>query len=120
MTVNPLVHSIGIVSDSGRFSMSIASLWQRIQDFVKVGTEPGAIHRLTRKKATLFKETMTQESDFLIIGGGIMGLSIARELRKHFHGSRVVLIKRKTTAVSMPAVATAAFCTPVFTTPPTA
>lgn len=38
---------------------------------------------------------MTQESDFLIIGGGIMGLSIARELRKGFHGSRVVLIEKE-------------------------
>ena len=38
---------------------------------------------------------MAQESDFLIIGGGIIGLSIARELRKHFHGSRVILIEKE-------------------------
>ena len=38
---------------------------------------------------------MTSESDFLIIGGGIMGLSIARELRKSFHGSRVILIEKE-------------------------
>lgn len=38
---------------------------------------------------------MALESDFLIIGGGIMGLSIARELRKRFHGSSVVLIEKE-------------------------
>lgn len=38
---------------------------------------------------------MTIESDFLVIGGGVMGLSIARELRKRFHGSRVVLIEKE-------------------------
>jgi L-2-hydroxyglutarate oxidase LhgO len=38
---------------------------------------------------------MTLESDFLVIGGGIIGLSIARELRKSFHGSRVVLIEKE-------------------------
>jgi L-2-hydroxyglutarate oxidase LhgO len=38
---------------------------------------------------------MTHESDFLIIGGGIMGLSIARELRKSFHGSKVVVIEKE-------------------------
>lgn len=38
---------------------------------------------------------MALESDFLIIGGGIMGLSIARELRKSFHGSKVVLIEKE-------------------------
>ncbi len=38
---------------------------------------------------------MTVESDFLVIGGGIMGLSIARELRQRFNGSRVVLIEKE-------------------------
>ncbi len=38
---------------------------------------------------------MTLESDFLVIGGGIMGLSIARELRNSFHGSKVVLIEKE-------------------------
>ena len=38
---------------------------------------------------------MTVESDFLVIGGGIMGLSIARELRQRFAGSRVVLIEKE-------------------------
>jgi L-2-hydroxyglutarate oxidase LhgO len=38
---------------------------------------------------------MTLESDFLIIGGGIMGLSIVRELRKRFHGSKVILIEKE-------------------------
>lgn len=38
---------------------------------------------------------MTIESDFLVIGGGVMGLSIARELRKRFHGSRVVLVEKE-------------------------
>lgn len=34
-------------------------------------------------------------SDFLIIGGGIIGISIARELKKRFHGSQVVLIEKE-------------------------
>jgi L-2-hydroxyglutarate oxidase LhgO len=38
---------------------------------------------------------MTLESDFLVIGGGVMGLSIPRELRKRFHGSTVVLIEKE-------------------------
>ena len=38
---------------------------------------------------------MASESDFLVIGGGIMGLSIARELRKSFHGSKVMLIEKE-------------------------
>ena len=33
-----------IVSDSGRFSMSIATLWQLIQDFVKVDACPQTVH----------------------------------------------------------------------------
>ena len=36
------------------------------------------------------------ESDFLIIGGGIIGLSIARKLRKSFHGAKVILIEKET------------------------
>ena len=38
---------------------------------------------------------MTTETDFMIIGGGIMGLSIARELRRRFNGSRVILIEKE-------------------------
>ena len=38
---------------------------------------------------------MTHESDFLIIGGGIMGLSIARKLRTNFHDSKIVLIEKE-------------------------
>jgi len=38
---------------------------------------------------------MAIESDFLVIGGGIMGLSIARELHKTFHGSKVILIEKE-------------------------
>lgn len=34
--------------------------------------------------------------DFLIIGGGVIGLSIARELRKRKPGSRIVLIEKET------------------------
>jgi L-2-hydroxyglutarate oxidase LhgO len=41
------------------------------------------------------KEPMALELDFLVIGGGIMGLSIARELRKSFHGSKVILIEKE-------------------------
>ena len=36
-----------------------------------------------------------RNSDFLVIGGGIVGLSIARELRKKFHGAEVVLIEKE-------------------------
>lgn len=39
---------------------------------------------------------MEKESDFLVIGGGIIGISIARELRRRFHGSQVVLIDKET------------------------
>ena len=38
---------------------------------------------------------MTHESDFLIIGGGVIGLSIARELRNKFHGAKVILIEKE-------------------------
>ena len=38
---------------------------------------------------------MAAESDFLVIGGGIIGLSIARELRRKFHVARVVLIEKE-------------------------
>jgi L-2-hydroxyglutarate oxidase LhgO len=38
---------------------------------------------------------MAHESDFLIIGGGIMGLSIARKLRNYFHDSKIVLIEKE-------------------------
>lgn len=34
-------------------------------------------------------------SDFLVIGGGIIGVSIARELKKIFHGSKVVVIEKE-------------------------
>lgn len=38
---------------------------------------------------------MTLQSDFLVIGGGILGLSIARELHRSFHGSKVILIEKE-------------------------
>ncbi len=38
---------------------------------------------------------MTHASDFLIIGGDVMGQSIARELRNNFHGAKVVLIEKE-------------------------
>ena len=34
-------------------------------------------------------------SDFLVIGGGIIGISIARELKNRFHGSKVILIEKE-------------------------
>ena len=34
-------------------------------------------------------------SDFLIIGGGIIGLSISRELRKRFHDAKIILIEKE-------------------------
>src|SRR5438067_7996783 len=37
---------------------------------------------------------MTQ-ADFLVIGGGVVGLSIARELKSRFSGSRVTLIEKE-------------------------
>lgn len=33
--------------------------------------------------------------DFLIIGGGIIGLSIARELKRQFHDARLVLVEKE-------------------------
>jgi len=33
--------------------------------------------------------------DFLIVGGGIIGLSIARELKKRHHGARILLIEKE-------------------------
>ena len=33
--------------------------------------------------------------DFLVIGGGIIGISIARELKSRFHGSKVILIEKE-------------------------
>ena len=34
-------------------------------------------------------------SDFLIIGGGIIGVCIARELGKRYHGAKIVLIEKE-------------------------
>ncbi|MBE9594532.1 MAG: FAD-dependent oxidoreductase, partial [Proteobacteria bacterium] len=34
-------------------------------------------------------------SDFLVIGGGVIGISVARELRKRFSDSRVTLIEKE-------------------------
>ncbi len=36
-----------------------------------------------------------RSSDFLVIGGGIIGISIARKLKKRFHGSKVILIEKE-------------------------
>lgn len=33
--------------------------------------------------------------DFLVVGGGIMGISLARELKTRFHGAKVVLIEKE-------------------------
>jgi L-2-hydroxyglutarate oxidase LhgO len=35
------------------------------------------------------------ETDFLVVGGGIIGLSVARELKRRHHGARVVLIEKE-------------------------
>ena len=34
-------------------------------------------------------------SDFLIIGGGIIGICVARELKKRFQGSKIILIEKE-------------------------
>jgi len=39
---------------------------------------------------------MLQESDFLVIGGGVIGISIARELRRRHHGARVQVLEKET------------------------
>ena len=36
-----------------------------------------------------------QECDFLVAGGGILGLSIARELQRRYHQSKVILIEKE-------------------------
>ena len=33
--------------------------------------------------------------DFLVIGGGIMGLTVAKNLKKTFHGSKVILLEKE-------------------------
>ena len=39
--------------------------------------------------------TKLQESDFLVVGGGVIGLNIARELRRRNHGARVLVIEKE-------------------------
>lgn len=39
--------------------------------------------------------TNTKGSDFLVIGGGIIGLSIARELKNRFHDAKIILIEKE-------------------------
>ncbi len=34
-------------------------------------------------------------SDFLVVGGGIIGLTVAKKLKESFHGSRVVLLEKE-------------------------
>jgi L-2-hydroxyglutarate oxidase LhgO len=38
---------------------------------------------------------MDKEADFLVIGAGILGLSVARELSGRYHDSRIVLIEKE-------------------------
>jgi L-2-hydroxyglutarate oxidase len=38
---------------------------------------------------------MPRECDFLIIGGGVIGINIARELRRRNHGARVVVLEKE-------------------------
>lgn len=38
---------------------------------------------------------ISDESDFLVIGGGVIGISIARELKKRFHGGKISLIDKE-------------------------
>ncbi len=35
-------------------------------------------------------------ADFIVIGGGVIGINVAREIKKRFHGSKVVLIEKET------------------------
>ncbi len=34
--------------------------------------------------------------DFLVVGGGIIGLTVAKKLKQSFHGSRVILLEKET------------------------
>jgi L-2-hydroxyglutarate oxidase LhgO len=40
-------------------------------------------------------EGMVNSTDFLVIGGGIIGISVARGLRRRYPGSRVVLLEKE-------------------------
>ena len=53
--------------------------------------------------------------DYLIIGGGIVGLAIARELRRRFPGSGIAVLEKEHDVLPTMAVAgTAAYCMPDF------
>jgi L-2-hydroxyglutarate oxidase len=38
---------------------------------------------------------MTKEFDFIIVGGGIIGLATARQLQQQFHGARVAVLEKE-------------------------
>ena len=57
---------------------------------------------------------------FLIIGGGIIGISIAGQIKNRFPDAGVILIEKKLTAASTPALEIAVSFTQDSTIPPTA
>ena len=52
--------------------------------------------------------------DYLIIGGGIVGLAIARELRRRFPGSGIAVLEKNMMLPTMAVAGTAAYCMPDF------
>lgn len=57
-------------------------------------------------------------ADFLIIGAGIVGLSVARELKKRHPKARIVVLEKMPCQVSIQAEETAAYYIVAFTTLP--
>ena len=55
------------------------------------------------------------KTDFLIIGGGVIGLSIARRLKHLYSDSSVVILEKNPPVDSTPVVATAVCFMPDFT-----
>lgn len=53
-------------------------------------------------------------SDFLVVGGGIIGLNVARQLKRQFSDATVTVIEQKITVALTPVVEIAGCCTLVF------
>lgn len=43
---------------------------------------------------------MTEEFDFIVIGGGIIGLATARQLQRQFHGVKVAVLEKEATVAT--------------------
>ena len=41
------------------------------------------------------RKTIVENCDILVVGGGIIGLTVAKKLKENFHGSRVILLEKE-------------------------